>query len=44
MPRSRIIGSEDDVIILFDGPIMYESMTRARERLIIVTETNTRAT
>ena len=33
-------GCEDDVVILFDGPITLESITRARERLVIVTDPN----
>ena len=32
-------GCEDEVIILFEGPLlMFESISRAREMLILVTD------
>ena len=36
--RYWMTGCEDDVLILFEGPIQYESISRAREMLIIVTD------
>ena len=36
--RYWMTGCEDEVLILFEGPINFESISRAREMLIIVTD------
>ena len=40
LKRYWMTGCEDEVIILFEGPLlMFESISRAREMLILVTDT-----
>ena len=39
LKRYWMTGCEDEVIILFEGPLlMFESISRAREMLILVTD------
>ena len=38
LKRYWMTGCEDEVLILFEGPIQFESISRAREMLIIVTD------
>ena len=38
LKRYWMTGCEDEVLILFEGSIQFESISRAREMLIIVTD------